>query len=89
MKKYTIATLDVWGNTKEGFEVNDVFKTSDCIELPENFTDNDVVKALKDVGYLNKSCQQRWINIDGDECLMFVEQASTWEPLFYLYLKED
>ena len=52
MKNYSIATLDVWGNASEGFEVNDVFKTSDCIELPENFTDNDVVKALKDVVYI-------------------------------------
>ena len=86
MRKYQIATLDVWGNEKDGFEVNNVYKTSDSILLKEDFSNKDVMKALKKEGFLKKYCQERWLNFEcSDYSFICIESARTGEPLYYLY----
>ena len=34
METWRLYTYDVWGNAEEGYEVNDVYRTSDTLELP-------------------------------------------------------
>jgi len=51
IKRWEIVELDVWGNPDEGYNVNDIFKTGIFIELPENASNEELRKALRDAGY--------------------------------------
>lgn len=47
--KYQIFTYDLWGNDKDGYEVNDVYP-GQVIEIPDcvfNGTDRDLVHYLR------------------------------------------
>jgi hypothetical protein len=44
--KYEVITYDVWGNTREGFEVNQAFTTGRTITLPENASDYLINRRL-------------------------------------------
>jgi hypothetical protein len=44
--KYEIINYDVWGNSHDGFEVNQAFHTGDYIELPENPSDYLINRRL-------------------------------------------
>ena len=89
MEKWQVADLDVWGNPKEGYEINNVFRLDIYIDLPENFTKTDVVKALKEVGYLKKYVQNR-LSMEDDEDFILIEQTKNGCPVCYLYkVKEN
>jgi hypothetical protein len=51
---YDVVSYDVWGNEKDGWEVNDSHKTGMTVELTDEPTDRQVIEALKEVGYVNK-----------------------------------
>jgi len=69
MKQYKFEIIDyfdVWGNKKDGYEVNDVVNTHIIVELEENYTDKDIIKALKDVGYLKNRLWTKKFDISGE-----------------------
>ncbi len=84
-EKWQVADLDVWGNAKEGYEVNDVYRLDVYIELPDDVKKADVVKALKQVGYLRKHVQNRQLTMDDSEDFIFLEQTKDGCPVCYLY----
>ena len=85
-EKWQVAALDVWGNEKNGgFEVNNVFRLNVYIELPEDHEKADVIKALKQVGYLKKHVQNRQLTMDGSEDFIYLEQTKNGCPVCYLY----
>lgn len=86
--KWEIINLDVWGNGDDGWEVNQAFHTRKMIELPEEFTDKDVRDALVADGYLKKTCQTRHLEIDGDDMVIYVNQAKDDRPILQLF-RED
>ena len=45
-RTYEVITYDVWGNAKDGFQVNDVFRTGRTIELDENASDYAINRTL-------------------------------------------
>jgi hypothetical protein len=48
-------SYDVWGNAKDGYEVNNVFSTSDVIEIPESIQgDAELFRHLKKIGFINE-----------------------------------
>lgn len=80
--RYQVLALDVWGNAKDGFEVNQIFRTNDELECtavlkrynegrPGEFyqyepEDKYVVRALKAAGLLKKRVHTRSLTIDGE-----------------------
>lgn len=53
MNMYTLVDyIDVWGNSEDGFEVNDVRRYENYISITENMTDLDIIQALVNKGYL-------------------------------------
>jgi hypothetical protein len=67
---YYVHPLDVWGNRKDGYEVNDVLRSQGRITMPSDATNAQVIKALKRGGFINKpSVRAKNIEIDGEEDL--------------------
>lgn len=54
MADYDLISLDVWGNSKDGWEVNAAYTTGDIIRLPEDWTMVQLIRALKRIGRLHK-----------------------------------
>lgn len=54
MKVYEILSLDVYGNNKEGYEINDLHSIGFYIESKEFPSFDNIVKILKKEGYLKK-----------------------------------
>lgn len=86
--KWEIISLDVWGNKDDGWDVNQAFHTRKMIELPEEFADKDVRDALVGAGYLKKTCQTRHLEIDGDDQVIYVNQAKDDYPLYQLFMED-
>lgn len=84
MKKriYKIYDYDVWGNTKEGYYVNDVFATDFIVELPENATDLEIIKELKNIGFLGKYIRNKSIEIDGDSEVLYINYVTQKEGIY-------
>ena len=74
--KYQIVFYELWGNDKDGYEVNDVFPTSETVILDETATDAEIVKILTEyvTGLDNVNISD--IDIDG-------------EPEYTLYIRID
>jgi uncharacterized protein YggL (DUF469 family) len=44
--RYQIVTYDVWGNTREGFTVNQAFHTGRAVDLPDSASDRLINRRL-------------------------------------------
>lgn len=95
---YEIVTLDVWGHGSqceeydcdgncEGYWVNDVFKTGRKIEISDDATDDQIVKALVDAGELKPVCLNPGsIEVEGDnDYMILVDDGETGEPILQLH----
>lgn len=65
MNKYQLWTYDIWGNAKDGFEVNDRYKQK-IVELPENASNKQIRRALYDSGVFGRGIMTAALDIDGD-----------------------
>jgi hypothetical protein len=83
-KLYDVHGLDVWGNEEDGFEVNDVYPSRGTIEIPLHAKTADIVKALKEDGYIDRDVSPSNIEIDGDEYNLDVRDASNGQPVYQL-----
>jgi len=90
MNTWKLCFLDVWGNEEEGFEVNDIFPI-DCIELEENFTNQDLIHELLAQNYLCSFAGQvkDVFSVDGDDEFVTIDDAKDGFPLFHLYKETD
>lgn len=82
-KKATVWNLDVWGNKRDGFEVNDRYESGSVI-IPANLSNKEIIKALKKNNFLVKRCHTRSFSIDGDDTLIIIDAAKTGEPIYQL-----
>lgn len=79
--KHKILSLDVWGNEKDGFEINDQHGTDIIVEIPENATDKEAVKILKKaLGIKWKGQYVDRIQTEDGYCF---DIAKTGEPAIY------
>ena len=90
--KYDVWSLDVWGNRKEGFEINDRSCFARAVEFPTTHkvynqgteqefsddwpTDKQIIETLKEIGYLADHVTTNDVDIDG-------------EPDFSFYLEDS
>jgi len=81
--KYRVFSLDVLGNVRDGFEVNDRSERG-ALMVPENATDNQIIRALKEKNLLNKKCRFSSFIIDGDAQKLCVDARKSGEPLYQL-----
>lgn len=59
-------SYDVWGNEKDGYEVNDAHYTGETFELSDTLTNKGIVTSLKRQGCIKKTAKNHCIKIDGE-----------------------
>lgn len=94
MKKYRVWTYDVWGNASDGYEINDRNELTDYLfsgKLMEvkNDSDNAIIEALKDNGYLKKTVKLKSLIFNGDPETISIEDSKDNYHLFGLELISD
>jgi len=76
MKKvYKIYDYDLWRD-EYGYYVNNVFGTDFTVALNDNATDLEIIRMLKDKGFINKYIRNKSLNISGDEYCIYVEYCT-------------
>jgi hypothetical protein len=80
--------FDVWGNKKDGWEINNLC-TEGTIELPEEFTEKDIVQALKEKGFFKKHVR---VNMCDIEMHLYpyieINQAKDFKPVCRIEIHE-
>ena len=77
--------FDVWGNAKEGWEVNNQCVEMDDVEIADDATDKDVCNYLKDHGFLTTSDMRR-LEVTNCGDLMEINERKGHKPLFALMM---
>lgn len=64
--RFRVYTYDIWGNEEGGFEVNDIFMTSEYVTLSDNMTDAEILHALEEEGIIISGIDHEKVEIDGE-----------------------
>jgi hypothetical protein len=85
IKKYQLINyFDVWGNEKDGFEVNNLCVEEKDLMIEENSTDKEIFQFLKLIGFIKKTVRLNQLNIDKNFCdsiLCEIEERKTGRPI--------
>ena len=82
---YDVHGLDVWGNAREGFEVNDVYPSRGQVEIPEDASHEEIVRALKAEGFIDRNIHMSSVEIDGEPgYTLYIGEARTNKPVYEL-----
>lgn len=68
MTQYRVYTYGLWGNEKDGYEVNDVYRQSQILEIADNATGNEIKALLLEECFSEGSTSEK-ITIEGEETL--------------------
>jgi hypothetical protein len=50
---YRVYTYDVWGNADNGYDVNDVYRSGETVEIPDDTSSRDIPGILHAAGILS------------------------------------
>ncbi len=70
---YGTYSYDVWGNAKDGYEVNAVFGPEEIVPIPYNLDGKELTRYLKKIGVFNHHVQPRFVEYSGDDRTLYVE----------------
>lgn len=83
-----LLTLDVWGNEKEGYEVNDIRESGIFFRFKDfRVSKKALLKALKRVDYLKKNLKFSSFTVEGDDYGLFIDYKGM--PVYQLRRIED
>lgn len=88
MKAQLINYFDVWGNKTDGWEVNNLCNEGE-IELPETFTDKDILKSLKAVNFLKKTVRGNQLIIENLWPFYEISQKKDFCPICRIEVEES
>jgi hypothetical protein len=87
-QKWQVISLDVWGNARDGFELNAAYTTEHYAELPEGFGLEDVCRELERLGLIAKEWRRYKLALEnlGENLVALVRQsrADMGLPLWHL-----
>jgi hypothetical protein len=68
---WRVLSLDVWGNARDGYEVNAAYTTTRTVKLPPSATDDEVIACLKMDGEITKPVRRRFVEVQdfGDDMI--------------------
>lgn len=86
---WKVHSLDVWGNAKDGYDVNNEFSAG-TVEIPEGATDEELLKIFKGE-FLDKHLTLRTVEFDnpGSESFFAIKQRKDGKPVYHVYLQYD
>ena len=80
--KVSIISYDVWGNDKDGYEINDSYVWESGVEFNLDWnSDHDIVKFLKSIGFLAKHVKVSDLEFDGDVDYVTITRSRDACPL--------
>ena len=83
--RYEVISYDVWGNARDGWNVNQAFYTGRFVEIPEGATNEQIVRILKDAGEIRPRIRTASVQIEGEEGYdLYISHAPTGRPEFEL-----
>lgn len=84
-KTWTLWSLDVWGNARDGFEVNDRGKVNSDLYIADE-SDKGVIAALKAGGYIDAHVKPSQIDVDdgGSADTLYINQKRNGRPVYQL-----
>ena len=86
MNKFTLINyFDVWGNEKDGWEVNNQCIEFDDIHLADDITDKEICEYLRQTGYLTTSDMRRLAVVNWGDNIEIYEKKGM-KPLYCLQL---
>ena len=79
--------FDVWGNAEDGYEVNDSIVRREILVLPETATDQEILEAMADCGFLTRRALEGFVEVVnlGTDVEVVTKQGM---PLYGLRLME-
>lgn len=63
---------DVWGNKKDGYEVNAKYTSNDVVMIPDDLNDKQLTTHLKKQGLFKGSVRSNLVEYDGDEFTIYI-----------------
>jgi hypothetical protein len=89
MSNWEVITYDVWGNEDDGFEVNQAFTTGRVIEVCDDEDNDSIVEGLINSGEFHAGVVGADIDVDGDEHVIYINDAKTFEPILELHRTDN
>lgn len=75
--------FDVWGNAKDGWEVNNLCVVEENIWLDDSVTNKEILKYLEEIGYLSTSDMRKLVIEDWCDILEICRRKDRM-PLYSL-----
>lgn len=85
--EYEIITYDVWGNSEDGWDVNQAFHTRKFVSIPDGHeADADlIINILKSEDVVDEEMNSKNTNVDiSHEHTIYFERSDDSKPLFEL-----
>jgi hypothetical protein len=73
--------FDVWGNSKDGFEVNNLAVVENEVYISDDSTNKEIVQFLKSIGYFKKTVRMNMLDIYNDGELIEFFQKKDGMPI--------
>lgn len=82
MSCYRMYVYDVWGNARDGYEINNLFRTETIIGVEMGIDDGALVKRLKEEKLIRKGIHKSSIEFESDGEVLYVIYKG--KPVFEL-----
>jgi hypothetical protein len=88
-QRWHVLSLDVWGNAKEGYDINDYFSAGWLPDDADLSSDQTILRALKDERVFAPHVQARHLHFDHSaEGYISIERKRDGRPLIHLRLED-
>ena len=79
---YEILALDVWGNSEDGYDINDQHVCAE-VEIPEGSTDDEALKLIRDTLGHTEPSPYTYVDLIQSEYDYCFDNEETGEPCYY------
>ena len=81
-EEYRVYDYELWGNEKDGYTVNNSYRTEEIVELEQNISNSELIQVLKKKGVIKKYSRNSSIYLYGDEEVIYIDYK--FSPSFEL-----